>query len=227
MTTGPGPVTRPPCSAALPARLGVVDAPDDEKAGRERRWDRRRTIGAVVGGVLVAGVVVLLAVGLANRDIGTSIQSALDAGKRPAAPNLELPVLISADGIGPKGSTVSLSSLRGKTVVVNFWASWCTPCEQEAPILEQVARRYRRAGDVVVLGVDVQDLRENALAFASRVGIGYPSLRDPSDDARRAWQVAGLPETFVVDPQGRIALKQIGQVTQAEQLTNAIDQVRT
>ena len=189
-------------------------------------WDRRRTIGAIVGGVLVLGVVALLAIGLLNKDIGTSIQDALNEGRRPDAPRISLPVLTSADGVGPVGATVALSGLRGRIVVVNFWASWCGPCEEEAPVLERVAARYRASGEVTIVGVDVQDLREDALAFIGRNRLTYPSLRDGSDDARRAFQVGLIPESFVIDPQGRIALKIPGPVTDQRQLTNAIEQLR-
>ena len=192
-------------------------------------WDRRRTIGAVVGGVIVAGVIALLVIGLANKDIGTSIQEALEEGRRPPAPDATLPVLLEADGIGPVGSEVSLESLRGKIVVLNFWASWCQPCELEAPVLEEVAARYRRGGpqEVVVLGVDVQDLREEALSFARDNGVTYASLRDGEDTVKNRYEVPALPETFVIDPERRIALKVTGQLTQAEQLTNAIEQLRS
>src|SRR5262245_61332704 len=119
----------------------------------------------------------MLVVGLANKDIGTSIQDALAEGKRPNAPDATLPVLLPADGIGPAGQNVTLSDLRGKIVVLNFWASWCEPCELEAPVLDQVAAKYRVSPqEVVVLGVDVQDLREKALEFAKNNGITYPSL---------------------------------------------------
>lgn len=193
----------------------------------ERRWDRRRTIGAVVGGVIVAGVIAMLVIGLANKDIGTSIQDALEEGKRPNAPDATLPVLLSADGIGPVGEDVTLSNLRGKIVVLNFWASWCQPCELEAPVLDEVADRYRVSPqDVVVLGVDVQDLREEALDFARTNGVTYASLRDGEDDVKNAYQVPALPETFVIDKEGRIALKVAGQLTSPDQLTTAIEQLR-
>ncbi len=191
-------------------------------------WDRRRTIAAAVGGAVVLAVIALLVVGLANKDsIGTSIQDALAEGERPEAPDITLPVLVAGDGVGPVGSEVSVESLRGRTVVLNFWASWCQPCEVEAPVLEAVAERYRADGDVVVLGVDVQDLRGEALEFVKDTRITYPSLRDGEDDAKQAYQVAALPETFIIDPEGRIALKVTGIVQEEEQLTNAVEQVRT
>ncbi len=196
------------------------------EGSEEPRWDRRRTVGAVIGGAIVLGIVVLLVVGLANKDLGTSIQDALEKGERPEAPTLSLPVLAAGDGIGPVGSTVSTADLRGRIVVLNFWASWCDPCQREAPILEQVARRYRGRRDVTVVGVDVQDLREKALGFVRDNGLTYPSLRDGEDGAQRKYQVPALPETFVVDAQGRIALHVAGQLTDPRQLTTAIEQLR-
>jgi cytochrome c biogenesis protein CcmG, thiol:disulfide interchange protein DsbE len=202
-----------------------MEAPaDGTAAAGGGRWDRRRTIAAIVGGVIVAGVIALLVIGLVNRGVGTSIQDALDEGERPEAPGLTAPVLIAADGIGPAGTQVSLDDLRGRTVVLNFWASWCEPCEREAPILNDVASRYEGSGDVVVLGVDVQDLREKALAFAKAHGINYPSLRD-SGQAYTDYEITGVPETFVVDAQGRIALKVIGELTDPAQLTTALGQL--
>lgn len=192
----------------------------------EPRWDRRRTIGAIVGGAIVLFVVVLLVVGLVNKDLGTSIQDALEEGRRPAAPGITLPVLTAGDGIGPVGSEVSSEDLKGKIVVLNFWASWCDPCELEAPVLEEVAARYRESEDVVVLGVDVQDLREDALSFVERNGLTYPSLRDGTDEAQHAYEVPALPETFVIDQKGMVALKVAGQLTQPAQLTTAIEQLR-
>jgi thiol-disulfide isomerase/thioredoxin len=200
------------------------EAPEDPAV--RRGWDRRRAIGAIVGGVIVAGILTLLIVGLLNRDVGTSIQSALDEGERPEAPGFSLPVLLEGDGLGPAGAEVSLDSLRGRTVVLNFWASWCEPCEEETPILNGIAERYRSAGqDVVVVGVDVQDLRENALDFARRTGVAYPLLRDGTDGAMRAFEVPRLPESFVVDPSGRIALHVIGQLVDPAQITTAVDQL--
>jgi len=211
-----------------------VDAPEDTSAGapaaggdgENPRWDRRRTIGAVVGGVLVLGVVVLLVVGLLNKDLGTSIQDALAQGERPDAPELTLPVLVAADGIGPEGAEVSTADLGDRIVVLNFWASWCAPCEAEAPVLEEVAERYREGGEVVVVGVDVQDLRERALEFIETTGVTFASLRDGTDGAQRAFEVPALPETFVIDTEGGIALKVAGQLTSPEQLTTAIEQLR-
>lgn len=175
----------------------------------------------------VAAVVALMAVGLLNRGVDGGIAEALEAGERPPAPELALPVLVAADGIGPAGATVSLADLRGRTVVVNIWASWCPPCEQEAPVLDEVARRYRAQGDdVLVLGVDVRDLTEDALAFWREHRLSFPSLRDREDRSAEAFEVAGVPETYVIDPQGRIAYRKIGEVRTADELVRVIEGLR-
>jgi cytochrome c biogenesis protein CcmG, thiol:disulfide interchange protein DsbE len=104
------------------------------------------------------------------------------------------------DGTG----AVSLRSLRGKTVVLNFWASWCDPCKREAPALEQLWRQYRGRG-VVVLGVDSGDARSDANRFLSAHGITYPIVVDPNlMVAANHYGVPGFPATFVIDPQGRV-----------------------
>jgi cytochrome c biogenesis protein CcmG/thiol:disulfide interchange protein DsbE len=135
-------------------------------------------------------------------------------------------VLLAGDGVGPAGSEVSLDDLRGRIVVLNFWASWCEPCEREAPILNEVAQRYRDSdARVVVLGLNVQDLSDEARAFARQFGLAYPSLRQGGDQAYRDYELTGLPETFVIDPRGRIALKLVGEITDAAQITTAVDQL--
>ena len=93
-------------------------------------------------------------------------------------------------------------------------------------MLEEVAARYRTSKDVVVLGVNDADLREKALGFVERNRLTYPSLRDGTDGAMHSYEVPALPETFVVDDKGLIALKVAGQLTETAQLTNAIEQLR-
>ena len=192
------------------------------------RRDRRRLLAAGASLAAVGAVLALLVVGLLNRDVGTDISDALAAGERPDAPDITLPVLAAGDGVGPVGSQLTLADLRGRTVVLNVWASWCAPCEDEAPLLEELARGYRTragAGEVVVLGLDVRDLREDALAFLRRQGVTYPSLRDEDDRAFRALEVTGQPETFVIDPQGRIALRHVGPVTALGPFRDAVARV--
>jgi cytochrome c biogenesis protein CcmG, thiol:disulfide interchange protein DsbE len=206
--------------------------PDPEPGAPRRRdpprgsGDRRRLVAAAGTVAAVGAVLALLVVGLLNRDVGTDISEALAAGERPDAPDLTLPVLAAGDGVGPAGGELALADLRGRTVVLNVWASWCPPCEEEAPLLEELARGYRAAGaDVLVLGLDVRDLREDALAFIRDRGVTYPSLRDEDDRAYRALEVTGQPETFVIDPRGRIALRHVGPVTELAPFRQAVARV--
>ena len=186
--------------------------------------ERRRLAGPIAAAVAVAAVIALLTVGLLNRGVGTSIRDALEAGERPPAPALTLPVLVAGDGIGPVGTHVALADLRGRTVIVNIWASWCDPCEKEAPVLDEIARHYRERGDeVLVLGVDVRDLSEDALAFWDEYDLTYPSLRDRSDEASGKFEITGVPETYVIDPQGRIAYRQIGEVRSVDEMVRLVD----
>src|SRR5690606_17496143 len=97
------------------------------------------------------------------------------------APEFTLPVLVSGPGLPPVGEELTLTSLRGKVVVLNMWASWCDPCRDEAPILESVWNRYRDRG-VVVLGANVRDLEGKALEFHETYGMSFPSVRDGEGD---------------------------------------------
>ncbi len=193
--------------------------PEDDIGG-----DRRRLIGLITGGVVVAFIIGLLVVGLVASGGSTSIDDALVAGQRPPAPDITLPVLVSGPGLPLAGQQASLASLKGTVVVLNLWASWCAPCREEAPILEKVWEQYRHRG-VMVLGLNLQDLSENALTFLTKYGMTYPSLRDGTDGSKRALEATGVPETFIIDRQGRIALHITGQVTDVRQISVALDQV--
>ncbi len=99
---------------------------------------------------------------------------------------------------------LSLRSFRGKTVVLNFFASWCEPCKREAPDLESVWRHYRSDG-LVVLGVDSGDTRGAARDFLSAHGVTYPIVFDPGEKlALGVYALPGLPVTYVINPVGRI-----------------------
>jgi cytochrome c biogenesis protein CcmG, thiol:disulfide interchange protein DsbE len=99
--------------------------------------------------------------------------------------------------------TISLASLRGKTVVLNFFASWCEPCKREAPALEQVWRDYRSRG-VVVLGIDTNDAAGDARQFISAHGVTYPTVGGAGDALASRYGIANLPGTYVLNRQGRV-----------------------
>jgi cytochrome c biogenesis protein CcmG/thiol:disulfide interchange protein DsbE len=111
------------------------------------------------------------------------------------------------------GEHLSLDGLRGKVVVVNFWASWCFPaCYEEAPVLEAAWRLYKNK-DVVIVGVNVQDTEKAAKEFMDRFQFTFPNGPDPGGKISIDYGVYGIPETFVLDKEGRIAHKHVGAVT--------------
>jgi cytochrome c biogenesis protein CcmG/thiol:disulfide interchange protein DsbE len=112
------------------------------------------------------------------------------------APGFELPRIDSA-------GQLSLASLRGKGVVLNFWASWCVPCKAEAKALERAWQRYRSRG-LVVLGVNEEDFTGDARAFARKHGMTYPLVHDGPGKMKRAYGLSGYPETFFVNRDGQL-----------------------
>jgi cytochrome c biogenesis protein CcmG/thiol:disulfide interchange protein DsbE len=103
---------------------------------------------------------------------------------------------------------LGVGDLKGKAVVVNFWASWCVPCRDEAPVLQKTYERYRDQG-LVVLGVDVNDFRQDARRFMKRYGLTYPVVYDGKGSTVGNWGVRGFPETFFVDRTGKLVGERI------------------
>jgi cytochrome c biogenesis protein CcmG/thiol:disulfide interchange protein DsbE len=111
------------------------------------------------------------------------------------------------------GDPVSLESLRGKVVMLNFWASWCVPaCYDEAPALERTWLQYKDKG-VMVVGVDIQDREEAAKKFLAQFGHSFPNAPDPAGRVAVDYGVYGVPETFFIDRKGRVRFKQVGALT--------------
>ena len=110
--------------------------------------------------------------------------------------------------------TLQLAALRGKVVVLNFWASWCYPCNQEAPTLQAAAKRW---GDrVVVLGVDVNDPTSDARKFARKFKLTYPLVHDNHNVTSPKYGLTGLPETFFLDRTGKVVVHVPGEVKAAD-----------
>lgn len=175
--------------------------------------DSLRTRAALLGSL--AAVFGLLAFVTVRSNRPAAISVALARGLTPEAPQFVLPRL-TAEG------TLDLASLRGRVVVINFWASWCIPCRDEAPVLEATWRRYRDRG-VVVLGVNVQDLVPEALRFLQETQTTYPQVRDRDNTVYRSYGLTGVPETFFVDRDGRIVRKFPGAVLNPQEWFKAVE----
>src|SRR5687767_5202848 len=156
----------------------------------------------VVAGV--AGLIGLLAYGVASQEPDTSIDDAVERGEREPAPELELPPL---EG----GPEKSLADWRGQVVVLNYWASWCEPCRDESPLLERWHQKISKQ-NATVLGVDVLDVTSDAQDFIEKYELTYPQLRDKDGSTQDDLGIVAYPETFVIDRDGRIAATRRGPV---------------
>lgn len=155
----------------------------------------------IPGSVALAAVALLalLVFGVAGQGTDSSIDAAVAHGHRPMPPHATeaLPALAG-------GGATSLASLRGKVVVVNVFAGWCDPCTAEAPVLERT--QHQIAGrNATVLGVTYLDDSSDASNFVKKEHITYPIVRDVSGNFVRSFGTTGVPETFVIDRQGRVA----------------------
>jgi cytochrome c biogenesis protein CcmG, thiol:disulfide interchange protein DsbE len=126
-------------------------------------------------------------------------------------------------------SQVDLKDFRGKVVVINFWASWCKPCEQEAAELQRAWEEYEPTGEVMFLGVDYVDTPRNAMIYLKKFGITYPNGEDLNVTLKRPisdyFRIKGVPETYFVDRDGVLKYVQVGPFSSIQQIRNIIDPI--
>ncbi len=175
-------------------QLQVADA----DVAVERPSVLRRVVQMVILALLV-GFLVLLALGMRR--------SALGPVSEGQAPPFTLQLY--------DGGQFSLTDHRGHVVVINFWASWCPPCREEAPVLERVWRRYKDKG-VMFVGVGYLDTEPEALAYIEEFDLTYPNGPDIGTKISRAYRIRGVPETFFVNREGQIAQIKIGPLMESE-----------
>jgi cytochrome c biogenesis protein CcmG/thiol:disulfide interchange protein DsbE len=177
-------------------RVGILK---DISAEVQPGTRRRRGWLPLIATVILAALLALLYYGLTTQRLETGIVPPPNA----TAPDFSLTTF--------DGQTVHLADLRGKPVVVNFWASWCVPCQDEQPTLQTLAKQYQPRG-VVFIGVDIQDTRHDALGFLQQYGVTYPEVVDPTGAVYINYGVVGVPETYLISRSGTISQKIVGPV---------------
>lgn len=194
------------------------DAPDDDDAEPAPVVSGlRRTRRVLWIAVAVAVPVALLVAVLATRP-----PAATRAVKSPLVGKPAPPI----ESTTIDGQAAGLTALRGKWVVVNFFATWCVPCRQEHPDLVQFSERHRAAGDATVLAVVYSDNTQAVREFRDAQGGDWPMLTDPKGRIALDYGVSGVPESYVISPEGVVAAKVLGGV-RADDLDRLLDQLKT
>lgn len=181
---------------------------------------RRSAVPALLG-LLAVALIVVLAIAMTRTSDddqrSQSLSAQIEAGKVVPAPGADdaRPLLIG-DG------ELRLNDFRGKIVVLNFWASWCDPCKKEAPVLKRIQERLEKDDIGTVLGVTYQDDPVKSRAFKEKYDLTYPSVEDPGRVLAQQYGVSQVPETFVIDREGRVRQIAYGEVT-AEFLDKALE----
>jgi len=152
--------------------------------------------------------------------VGMAAGSAPAAAVAPLASGAAAPAFQLASADGPP---VELASLRGKVVLINFWASWCGPCRKEMPILEQLNRQYRSKG-LALIGINVEPDSQAALQWLRATPVSFPILFDTDSRVSKLYQVAGMPNTVIVDRRGTVRYIHRGYQAGAE--NDYLDQIR-
>ena len=164
--------------------------------------------------VLLIGLLAIVAMGLRRAQQGT-----VQPGQKIDSFSLPLYSGYQLDG----KNEIKLEDLRGKVVVLNFWASWCKPCEQEAAEMQAAWKEYEPTGKVVFLGADYVDTEPNARVYLKKFGISYANVPDLATKISQYFRIKGVPETYFIDQEGVLRYVQVGPFTSAAQIRSQID----
>ncbi len=166
--------------------------------------------------VVLVGLLILVAITLGKRQQGT-----VQPGDK--IPDFTLPLYSGYEYEGQ--SEVKLSDFHGKVVVLNFWASWCKPCEQEAAELEKAWQTYEPDGQVIFLGADYVDTEPEARIYLKKFGVTYPTGPDLATKISQLFRIQGVPETYFIDRNGVLQYVMIGPFTSVDQISAQIDKL--
>ncbi len=177
----------------------------------------RRLLTALLGAVAVCAAT--LTVPAAALGHAAFVGSSPDAGQRVEATPRQV-TLSFTEPLNVRLSSVEVvavdgGELRGTPLVVNFWASWCDPCRTEAAVLERGWKRARERG-VLFVGLNMQDVSQDARDFLREFELSFPNIRDPTNDTARAYGATGIPETFFISAKGKIVGHVIGTVSEVQ-----------
>ena len=165
------------------------------------------SVGAVLAWAAVFALLLVLFLGLRRSQEGP-----VSIGNK--APDFRLTTF--------EGEEISTEDLKGKVIVVNFWASWCTPCEQEAADLEEAWLQYKSRGDIVFLGVDYVDTETEAMGYLNKFNISYPNGPDLGTRISQAFRIQGVPETYIIGKDGTLVSFQKGPYSSLAQIKSVI-----
>lgn len=188
-------------------RFMMTNTTNEPTTSEETQSNRARW-GRYIAWIGLGALLLVLFFGLMNAQ-----QGPIGVGKE--APDFTLTTF--------DGEQYQLADLRGKVVVINFWASWCKPCEQEAADLETAWRQYQTGGEVVFLGIAWTDTERNSLEYLSRFDITYPNGPDLRTLISQAYRITGVPETYIVDQNGILAYVKLSPFLSLGEIRAAID----